>query len=75
MHIHSFGPDFTEGLFRAYEAVTDIKISWQRAALYHAISAFSAFADTADADPLLEQRRRWVAEVCTGPIAQMALAL
>lgn len=76
MYIHSFGAEFTERLFRAYEAKTGAKLSWQRTALYHAISAFSALGDMANKgeDYLLEQRRRWVKEVCGGPVGIMALA-
>ena len=75
MYIHSFGPAFTERLFRTYATATGRAISWQRTALYHAISAFSALADMANKgeDYLLEQRRRWVETVCSGPIAKMAL--
>jgi aminoglycoside phosphotransferase len=75
MYIHSFGIAFAERLFRTYEAKTGNTVSQRRTALYHAISAFAALADMADKGEghLLEQRRRWVAEVCTGPIARMAL--
>jgi aminoglycoside phosphotransferase (APT) family kinase protein len=75
MYIHSFGPAFAERLFRAYEDATGTTLSRQRTALYHAIAAFTALADMANegGDDLLEQRRRWVAEVCTGPIARMGL--
>jgi aminoglycoside phosphotransferase len=76
MYIHSFGPTFTERLFRTYEAETGTAVSLQRTALYHAIAAFSALADMANQgeDNLLDQRRRWVATVCNGPVARMAVA-
>jgi aminoglycoside phosphotransferase len=75
MYIHSFGPAFTERLFRTYETTTGLTISRQRTALYHGIAAFSALADMANKgeDYLLERRRRWVAEICRGPVARMAL--
>jgi aminoglycoside phosphotransferase len=75
MYIHSFGDAFAERLFAAYEGETGTRISRPRTALYHAIAAFSALADTANKgeDDLLDQRRRWVADVCRGSIAQMAL--
>jgi aminoglycoside phosphotransferase len=76
MYLHSFGSEFTGRLFRTYETATGFAISWPRTALYHAISAFSALADTPannGEDHMLEQRRRWVADVCNGPVARMAL--
>jgi len=75
MYIHSFGPAFAERVFRAYEEAGSAPVSRHRTALYHAIAAFAALADMADKgeDYLLQQRRRWVAEVCSGPIAQIAL--
>jgi aminoglycoside phosphotransferase (APT) family kinase protein len=76
MYIHSFGPAFAERLFDTYTARTGFAISRQRTALYHAIAAFSALAETVDEgnDRLLEQRHRWVAAVCNGPVARMAIA-
>jgi aminoglycoside phosphotransferase len=73
MYIHSFGVAFAERLFQAYATATGVAISPRRTALYHAIAAFSALADTARDDPLLQQRRRWVKEVCVGSIAALAL--
>jgi|AraplaMF_Col_mMF_1032025.scaffolds.fasta_scaffold00117_16 hypothetical protein len=71
MYIHSFGAAFTERLFASYAERAKCTVSRQRTALYHAIAAFTALADTEESK--LQQRRRWVAEVCTGPIARMAL--
>jgi aminoglycoside phosphotransferase (APT) family kinase protein len=71
MYIHSFGAAFTERLFASYAERAKCTVSRQRTALYHAIAAFTALADTEESK--LEQRRRWVAEVCAGPIARMAL--
>jgi aminoglycoside phosphotransferase len=75
MYIHSFGKDFAQRLFAAYTGATGHAISRQRTALYHAIAAFAALADAQDTgdDALLAQRRRWVAGVCDGPVARMAL--
>jgi aminoglycoside phosphotransferase (APT) family kinase protein len=73
MYIHSFGADFTARLFRSYKAASGTEVSWQRTALYHAIAAFAALAETPGEDHLWKQRRHWVGEVCTGPVARMAL--
>jgi aminoglycoside phosphotransferase (APT) family kinase protein len=75
MYIHSFGAVFTERLFASYAERSGRTVSPQRTALYHAIAAFAALAETANnaEDHLLEQRRRWVTAVCDGPVARMAL--
>ena len=74
MYIHSFGEAFTRRLLEVYSERSKHAVSYQRTALYHAIAAFAALADTDNADgKLLEQRQRWIAEVCNGTIARIAL--
>jgi aminoglycoside phosphotransferase (APT) family kinase protein len=75
MYIHSFGELFTERLFAIYAERSNRPISRQRTALYHAMAAFAALADMESEgdEGLMEQRRRWVAAVCHGPIARAAL--
>jgi len=75
MYLHSFGDRFVDRAFEAYGEKTGRPISKARTALYHAIAAMAALANTPEqpGDPLLEQRRRWLRDVCTGPIARIAL--
>jgi aminoglycoside phosphotransferase (APT) family kinase protein len=75
MFTHSFGEEFREHAFMAYALVAGPKISVQRTAMYHAIAAFAALADTRGKGEtyLLDRRIGWVSAVCRGPIAAMAL--
>jgi hypothetical protein len=75
MYLHSFGDRFVDCAFQAYGDETGRLISKARTALYHAIAALAALASTPEGsdDPLLRQRRRWLRDICEGPIARIAL--
>jgi aminoglycoside phosphotransferase (APT) family kinase protein len=75
MYLHSFGDRFVERAFLAYSEKVGLPISKSRTALYHAVAALAALANTAEGtdDQLLQQRQRWVRAVCEGPIAKIAL--
>jgi aminoglycoside phosphotransferase len=75
MYTHSFGEEFRERAFTAYVRAAGTEISVQCTAMYHAISAFAALADTRNKGEtyLLDRRIRWVSTVCRGPIGAMAL--
>ena len=75
MYLHSFGDCFAARAFEAYVDKTGRPISRARTALYHAIAALAALANTPETadESLLRQRQRWVSEVCEGPIAKLAL--
>jgi aminoglycoside phosphotransferase (APT) family kinase protein len=75
-YLPSFGLDFTERALSAYERFAGGGVSRQRTALYHAIAAFAALADTRGKGQayLRRERLEWVSEVCRGPIAALALA-
>jgi aminoglycoside phosphotransferase len=75
MYLHSFGDGFADRAFQAYAQKTGRPISKARTALYHAIAAMTALAGTPERPDgqFLQQRRRWLRDVCEGPIARLAL--
>jgi aminoglycoside phosphotransferase len=74
IYAHSFGEKFRKGSFAAYASTTGIELSGQRTAMYYALSAFAALSDTRNKSEALEERiKKWVANVCRGPIAELAL--
>jgi aminoglycoside phosphotransferase len=74
MYAHSFGEKFRKASFAAYASTTGIELSGQRTAMYYALSAFAALSDTRNKSEVVEDRiKKWVANVCLGPTAELAL--
>lgn len=77
MYAHSFGEGFRERAFTAYAQAAGAKLSARRTALYHAVSAFAALADTRNKGQtyMLAERKMWVESVCRGPVSELALSV
>lgn len=76
MYFHSFGDAFTQRALAVYVAAGR-SASWEQVAIYHAVAAFAALADTRGKgeDHLLQRRLDWVRDVCHGPIGTTLLGV